>query len=411
MDFDETPAEQEFRAKTVAFLDEFVPQLIKEGEVASDASSLYISDPEAERQYVQRCRDWQQIKYEQGWAGLTWPKEFGGQGLSGIMDGIFKEEEAQRISASGVFSVGIGMTGPTIIAHGTQQQQDVYLPRMLKGEDIWCQLFSEPGAGSDLGGLRTTAVRDGDEWVINGQKVWTSGAHNSNWGILLTRTDPEAVKHRGITYFLVDMNTPGIEIRPLVQITGVAHFNEVFLTDVRIPHENVLGEVNGGWAPIMTTLANERTHIGGGAGRRSAQDLMELARRTGMADDRVTRQQLAKVVTQMELLKYLGYRTRTAASKGEPPGPESSIMKLSVSLLSYEVGNLVLAMCGANGMLAQADGVDGGMWVQDFLSQWGVRIGGGTDNIQRNTISEKVLGLPAEQRVDKGIPFKDIPTG
>jgi len=407
MDFEDTPEENEFRARAVAFLEEFAPEV----SGPDDTSSMYIADPEQEQQYVQRCRDWQRIKYDNNWAGLTWPKEFGGQGISGIMDGIFKEEEAKRISASGVFSVGIGMAGPTIIAHGTQEQQDFFLPRMLKGEDIWCQLFSEPGAGSDLGGLRTTAVRDGDEWVVNGQKVWTSGAQNSDWGILLTRTDTEAVKHRGITYFLVDMQTAGIEIRPLVQITGVAHFNEVFLTDVQIPHANVLGEVNGGWAPIMTTLANERTLIGGGSGRNSTEDLFHLARRTGTAADPVVRQQLAKVVTQMEVLKYLGYRTRTAASRGQVPGPESSIMKLSISLLSYEVGNLVLSMCGPNGMLTDEDGIDSGRWVRDFLSQWGVRIGGGTDNIQRNTISEKVLGLPAEHRIDKGIPFKDIPTG
>lgn len=413
MDFDDSAQEIEFRAKAVAFLEEFVPQMNASDGSSSldDSSSMYISSPEDEQRYVQRCREWQRIKYDHGWAGLTWPKEFGGQGLTGILDGIFKEEEAKRISASGVFSVGIGMTGPTVIAHGTQSQQDHYLPRMLKGEDIWCQLFSEPGAGSDLGGLRTLAVRDGDEWIVNGQKVWTSGAQNSDWGILLTRTDPEAVKHRGITYFLVDMKTPGIDVRPLVQITGVAHFNEVFLTDVRIPHENILGEVNAGWAPIMTTLANERTLIGGGSGRVSAQDLAKLADHMGLADDPVVRQKIAKAATQIEILKYLSYRTRTAAARGEAPGPESSIMKLSISLLSYDVGNLVLDMCGANGMLVGDDGIDGGRWVQDFLSQWGVRIGGGTDNIQRNTIGEKVLGLPSEHRVDKGIPFKDIPAG
>lgn len=405
MDFDDTPQEIEFRARAVAFLEEFVPET---SSGPDDTSSMHISNPQQEQAYVQRCRDWQRIKYDQGWAGLTWPEEYGGQGLSNIMDGIFREEEARRISASGVFSVGIGMAGPTIIAHGTAQQQNFFLPRMLKGADIWCQLFSEPNAGSDLGGLRTTAVRDGDEWVVNGQKVWTSGAQNSDWGILLTRTDSEAVKHRGITYFLVDMRTAGIDIRPLVQITGVAHFNEVFLSDVRIPHENVLGEVNGGWSPIMTTLANERTLIGSGGGRSSADDLADLARRMGKAADPVIRQQIAKVSTQMELLKYLGYRTRTAASKGQPPGPESSIMKLAISLLSHDVGNLAMAMCGPDAMLSS--GVDGGRWVQDFLSQWGIRIGGGTDNIQRNTIAEKVLGLPAEHRVDKGIPFKDIPT-
>ena len=408
MDFDDTPEQAEFRQKAIAFLEEFAPQV---GGYDSASSGGYIADRVEEKAYVQKCRDWQRIKYDNGWAGLTWPKEFGGQGLTGILEGVFKEEEAKRVSATGIFAVSIGMVGPTLIAHGTQEQQEHFLPRMLKGEDCWCQLFSEPGAGSDLGGLRTTAVRDGDEWVINGQKVWTSGAQNSDWGILLTRSDPEAVKHRGITYFLVDMSTPGIEVRPLVQITGVAHFNEVFLTDVRIPHENILGEVHGGWAPIMTTLSHERTLIGGGSSRASMQDLFDLAARFGAADDPLIRQKIVDIGIRTEILKYLGYRSRTAATKGEEPGPESSVTKLSLSLLSHEIGNLVMKLCGPYGTLSSDDGTDEGRWVQDFLGQWGVRIGGGTDNIQRNTIGEKVLGLPPEHRVDKGVPFKDIPTG
>lgn len=408
MDFDDTPEQAEFRQRAIAFLEEFAPQV---GGYDSASSGGYIADRVEEKIYVQKCRDWQRIKYDNGWAGLTWPKEFGGQGLTGILEGVFKEEEAKRVSATGIFAVSIGMVGPTLIAHGTQEQQEHFLPRMLKGEDCWCQLFSEPGAGSDLGGLRTTAVRDGDEWVINGQKVWTSGAQNSDWGILLTRSDPEAVKHRGITYFLVDMTTPGIEVRPLVQITGVAHFNEVFLTDVRIPHENILGEVHGGWVPIMTTLSHERTLIGGGSSRASMQDLFDLAARFGAADDPLIRQKIVDIGIRTEILKYLGYRSRTAATKGEEPGPESSVTKLSLSLLSHEIGNLVMELCGPYGTLSSDDGTDEGRWVQDFLGQWGVRIGGGTDNIQRNTIGEKVLGLPPEHRVDKGIPFKDIPTG
>lgn len=406
MDFDDTPEQAEFRQKAVAFLEEFAPQV---GGYDS-ASSGYIADPDEEKAYVQRCRDWQRIKYDNGWAGLAWPKEFGGQGLTGIMEGVFKEEEAKRVSATGIFAVSMGMVGPTLVVHGTEEQQEHYLHRMLTGEDCWCQLFSEPGAGSDLGGLRTMAVRDGDEWVVNGQKVWTSGAQNSDWGILLTRSDPEAVKHRGITYFLVDMNTPGIEVRPLVQITGVAHFNEVFLTDVRIPHENIVGEVHGGWAPIMTTLSHERTLIGGGGSRASMHDLFALASRFGAADDPLIRQKIANIGIKTEILKYLGYRSRTAAAKGEEPGPESSVTKLALSLLSHEIGNLVMELCGPYGTLSSDDGIDDGRWVHDFLGQWGVRIGGGTDNIQRNTIGEKVLGLPPEHRADKGIPFKDIPT-
>ena len=240
MDFDETPEVGAFRAEARAFLDAHAPAAAADD--VRDEASLFITDHAQENRYVQRCRDWQRVKYEQGWAGITWPKEYGGRSGSGIQDGIFHEEEARHISASGVFAVGIGMAGPTIIAHGTDAQKERYLPPMLRGDEVWCQLFSEPNAGSDLGGLRTTAVRDGDEWIVNGQKVWTSGAHYSDWGILLTRTDPDAPKHRGITYFLVDMRTPGIDVRPLRQITGAAHFNEVFLEDVRIPHENIIGE-------------------------------------------------------------------------------------------------------------------------------------------------------------------------
>ena len=407
MDFDETPEEAAFRAECIDWLDANVPP---DGGGPRDQNATTITDPEVEKAYVARCKAWQRTKYDGGWGSITWPTEYGGKGLSGIHDGIFKDEEAHRVSATGVFAVGIGMTGPTIIAHGTDAQKERYLPAMLKGDEVWCQLFSEPVAGSDLGGLRTTAVRDGDEWVINGQKVWTSGAQFSDWGILLTRTDPDQPKHRGITYFLLDMRTPGIEVRPLVQITGAAHFNEVFLSDVRIPHENILGEVNAGWGPIMTTLANERTAIGGSTGRTGIDQLVKLARDTGCDRDPVIRQELAKAYTRMEVLRYQGYRVRTASSRGEPPGPESSTMKLAISLHSGMMGDLVMAMNGATGMLSGDDAHDKGRWQQEFLGQWSVRIGGGTDNIQRNTIGEKVLGLPPDIRVDKGVAFRDIPS-
>jgi alkylation response protein AidB-like acyl-CoA dehydrogenase len=408
VDFDETPEEGAFRAEARAFLDAHAP--VAAADDVRDEASLFITDHAQEDRYVQKCRDWQRVKYEQGWAGITWPKEYGGRGGSGIQDGIFHEEEARHISASGVFAVGIGMAGPTIIAHGTDAQKERYLPPMLRGDEVWCQLFSEPNAGSDLGGLRTTAVRDGDEWIVNGQKVWTSGAHYSDWGILLTRTDPDAPKHRGITYFVVDMRTPGIDVRPLRQITGAAHFNEVFLEDVRIPHENIIGEINAGWGPMMTTLSNERALIGGGMGRDTFPDFVDLARRTGADRDPVMRQELARCHIRGELMKYLGYRVRTAVAQGKVPGPESSILKLMVSTHLGANGDLVLALCGAGGMLAASDAPDAGRWQMEFLGQWGARIGGGTDDIQRNTIGEKVLGLPPEPRVDKGVPFRDIPT-
>ncbi len=238
------------------------------------------------------------------------------------------------------------MVGPTIIAHGTEEQKAYYLPRMLNGEQIWCQLFSEPGAGSDLAGLATRAERDGDEWVVNGQKVWTSGAHFSDWGILLARTDWDAPKHRGITYFLVDMRTPGIEIRPLRQITGYAHFNEVFLTDVRIPTSNVLGPLNGGWGVTQTTLANERAMIGGGMSGVTFDAIRGLAQDCGRTEDRVIRQELARSYTRFEILKWLGQRARAAAKAGKPTGAESSVMKLAISQRVALDGDLTLALEG-----------------------------------------------------------------
>ncbi len=406
MDFDESPDEAAFRAEARAFLHEHAASFAA-GSVG-DERSIFITDHDVELRYVRRCCDWQAVKYDHGWAGITWPTQYGGRGGSSFQDGIFRTEEAEFISASGVFAVGIGMAGPTLIAHGTDAQKDRFLKPMLRGEEVWCQLFSEPNAGSDLGGLAMSAVRDGDEWVVNGQKVGNSGAHYSDWGILLTRTNVDASKHRGITYFVVDMRTPGIEVRPLRQITGAAHFNEVFFTDVRIPHENIIGQVDAGWGPMMTTLSNERTLIGG-ATRGDFGEVADLARRLGAHRDPVLRQKLARSYTRSAVLKYLGYRVRTATARGQAPGPESSVMKLLVSQHMTGQGDLYMAMLGASGMLAADSAIDGGRWQMEFLGQWSAKIGGGTDEIQRNTIGEKVLALPPEPRVDKNIPFRDIP--
>jgi alkylation response protein AidB-like acyl-CoA dehydrogenase len=272
---------------------------------------------------------------------------------------------------------------------------------------VWCQLFSEPGAGSDLAGLGTRAVRDGDVWVVNGQKVWNSGAQHSDWGILLARSDPEERKHRGITYFLVDMRTAGIDVRPLRQITGVAHFNEVFLTDVAIPAGNVVGPVNGGWGVAATTLANERTLIGTASSGGFA-DVVRLARACCADTSPAARQRLASAYTRVELLRYLGYRVRTALSRGEQPGPESSVLKLAYSEHVAGLGDLVVDLQGAAGTLSGDDARDGGSWQVQFLNQWMSRIGGGTDQVQRNIIAERVLGLPGEIRVDKDVPYREL---
>ena len=250
-------------------------------------------------------------------------------------------------------------------------------------------------------------MRCGDEYVVNGQKVWTSGAHFSDWAILLARTDPDVPKHRGITYFVVDMRTPGIEVRPLRQITGAAHFNEVFLTDVRIPAANVVGTENDGWRVTTTTLMNERTQIGSNSGGSGFDAVLGLARRFGVDQDPHFRGELADAFIRHELLKYLGWRVLTAISQGRPPGPESSVAKLALTRNLALTSDLVMKIQGAAGMLSEADAIDDGRWQQYFLSQWASRIGGGTDQIQRNIIGERVLALPAEPRVDKDLPFRE----
>ena len=407
MDFDDSPEELEYRERVRAFL---VAHAARK-TASSLADSYYAKAPSAaeEHDHVRLCKEWQRVLFDNGWAGIAWPTAYGGRGETARHQGIFNQEQAHYDVQAGIFSVGIGMTGPTLIAHGTEEQKQRYLRPMLRGEEVWCQLFSEPGAGSDLGGLRTTAVRDGDEWIVNGQKVWNSGAHYSDWGILLTRSDPDVPKHRGITYFVVDMRTPGIDVRPLRQITGAAHFNEVFLTDVRIPHENIVGEINAGWGPMMTTLANERTLIGSSQSMVTFEDIVTLAKHMGVAGDPTIRQELIKQLCYAETIKYLGYRTQSAASRGQLPGPESSVIKLAASRRLEHQGNLVMSISGASGMLWQSSAYLGGFWQNQFLGQWMSRIGGGTDQIQRNTIGEKVLRLPPEPRVDKGIPFKDVP--
>jgi alkylation response protein AidB-like acyl-CoA dehydrogenase len=299
------------------------------------------------------------------------------------------------------------MCGPTLIAHGSEEQKHQHLGAMLRGEEVWCQLFSEPDAGSDLAGLKTRAERDGDVFVVNGQKVWTSGAQHSDWAILITRTNPDVPKHKGITYFLVDMRTPGIEVRPLRQITGYAHFNEVFLTDVHIPVTNVVGAVDGGWAVVHTTLANERTLIGGGNQGITVEQVLDLARSMGRDQDPLIRQGLAAFYTRVQLLRFMNLRIQTALSKGRMPGPEAATTKLFVSQHLSATGDLLMAIEGADGMLSGDDAPDHGTWQTTFLNQWMSKLGGGTDNIQRNSLGERVLGLPGEPRTDKDVPFKD----
>jgi alkylation response protein AidB-like acyl-CoA dehydrogenase len=403
MDFDESPEEAAFRKEARGWLDTYA---------GSDQARQVTRVPgEDEAAFVERARPWQALLAEHRWAGVAWPEAYGGRGGTAAEAAIFREEALRYGLPTGAFAVGVQMAGPTIIAHGTEAQKERYLAPLLRGEEVWCQLFSEPGAGSDLAGLSTRAVRDGDEWVVTGQKVWTSGAHYSDFGILLARTDLDAPKHRGITYFLIDMRQPGVDIRPLRQITGASHFSEVFLDGARVPHSAVLGEVNGGWGVTMTTLANERAFMGGHSSGPTLDDLLALAKDLGVSGDPLVRQGLAAAWSRGQITKYLQMRIRTATSHGRPPGPEASVMKLRAAWNMKGNAELALAMQGASGMLAGDAAPELGRWQQHFLSAPSIRIAGGSDEIQRNVMGERVLGLPADPRVDKTVPFRDLPRG
>ena len=398
--------DEEFRAELEAWLAEHTPAAVERGDATA----------------------WQRELVDAGYAMVTWPVGCGGRaGTAGqqqiVADALAGYESLPRPNLS---AIGMSMTAPTILAHGHEEQQRQWLVPLVTGEHQWCQLFSEPGAGSDLAGLTTRAVRDGDEWVVNGQKVWSTFAHLADYGILLARTDADVPKHRGITYFLIDMHQPGVEVRPLRQMTGGAEFNEVFLTDARVPHENVLGTVNGGWAVAMTTLANERSlmgsigsgGMGGRAGGRRRQGapaplhgtkaLIALARERGCADDPVIRQRLADAWVRDQIARYLVMRIQGAASRGRIADAEMSIMKLMAAKQAKRVAELALTIEGPYGALTGDDALERGDWQGRFLSAPSLRIAGGSDQVQRNVIGERTLGLPPEPRVDKDVPFRDV---
>jgi alkylation response protein AidB-like acyl-CoA dehydrogenase len=402
VDFNDTKEEAEFRAKARTFLDKHMKPLAK-GEANNMLAER--DDPDT----IKKAKAWQATKYDNGWAVLTWPKEFGGREATPIQSVIWNQEEGKYRVPPAIFGIGLGMLGPTIMAHGTPDQKSKYIAKMARGEEIWCQLFSEPAAGSDLAGLRTSAVKKGDDWIINGQKIWTTGAHFSKWGMIVTRTDPTVAKHAGLTYFIVDMEAPGIDIRQIKQINGGSGFNEVFFSDVKVPDSNRLGRVGDGWRVALTTLMNERASIGGGGGGMRTEDLIRQARQAELngkpaLEDSAVRQKIADFYIRSAGLKYTGYRTLTALSKGTTPGPESSIGKLVGAPLGQEVSAFAIELQGlAGGALGAAQ--------EAYLGSPGLRIAGGTDEIMRNILAERVLRLPPEPRLDKDTAFRDIPTG
>lgn len=403
MDFDDTPDEAEFRAEARLWLS---ANAVPKGH-PDDFSNGHQNEAMSDADYAARCQAWQRSLWDDGWAGIAWPKQFGGRGGRPMEASIFAQEQGTFGVSSGIFAVAHGMVGPTLMRHGSSEQQQRYLPAMLQGTDIWCQLFSEPEAGSDLANLRTKAVHDPerDEWVVNGQKVWTSQATESTMGILLARTDPDVPKHKGITYFVVDMSTPGIEIRPLRQITGHSHFSEVFLDDVRIPVSNVVGEVNNGWKVAVTTLSNERAAISGSQRGKELDLVIDLVRSRGLADDALIRQRVADCHTRHRVLEFLAYRMQTSLSQGKPVGAEASVMKLFYAEHVRRLAELAVDVQGPSGALDGADALSGGLWQNRMLAALSIKIAGGSNEIQHNVIGERVLGLPRETQHDRDVSF------
>jgi acyl-CoA dehydrogenase len=411
MNFDDTPEEAAFRAEVRAWIDanapkDLQPELATAGFGSGGVKSV---DPMA------ASKAWQKKKAEAGWACLHWPKEYGGRGATPIERVIWGQEEGVYSALSGVFIIGHGMCGPTVMAWASEEQKRRLLPPLASGEEIWCQLFSEPAGGSDLAGLRTKAERDGDDWVINGQKIWTSGAQHSDYGILITRTDPTVPKHKGLTMFFLSMKTPGIEIRPIKQANGQSGFNEVYFTDVRIPDAQRLGPVGGGWQVSLTTLMNERLSIGSGMST-GFPELFDLCCRVetvnGLAvDDPAVRSKLAAWACRQSGLKYTGFRAISALSRGETPGPENSIGKLVAGATMQDIAAFALDLQAEAGVINDPEiSAANARFQAMLLRSPATRVEGGTDEILRNIIAERVLGLPADIRVDKDVPFNQIPT-
>jgi alkylation response protein AidB-like acyl-CoA dehydrogenase len=403
MDFNDTPEEAAFRAEARVFLN-------ANAEPKSRARPVLRLD-DLGSDAVARCKEWQAKKADAGFACITWPKRFGGREASPILQVIYNQEEDNYGVPRGLFEIGLGMCIPTMMAYAKPEQLDRHVRPALRGEEAWCQLFSEPAGGSDLAALRTRAERDGDDWVINGQKIWTSGAHLSDFGIIVVRTDPNVPKHEGLTFFFLDMKSPGVEVRPIHQMSGASHFNEVFFTDVRIPDAQRLGAVGQGWKVSLTTLMNERLAVGE-VHRPDVEDLLELSRRLMLNSNGAVRERIAEWYARTQGLTFTRFRTMTALSRGQTPGPENSIHKLVNASKLQDIASYGLDLMGMAGVVMDEDLAEAyAIFQQALLSSPSARIAGGSDEILRNIIAERVLGLPADIRVDKKVPFNQVPTG
>jgi alkylation response protein AidB-like acyl-CoA dehydrogenase len=405
MDFNDSAEEAAFRTEARTWLAEHAPA----HEIAAGSKMTDVEEAD-------RGRAWMHELFVGGWSGLTFPKELGGRGLTGSEAVIFSEEEGRYNLPKGPFtSIGTGMALPVIAKHGNDEQRTRFIEATLKGDVTWCQLFSEPAAGSDLAALRTKAVRaddDSGDWIINGQKVWSSWAHLTDWGILVVRTDPSVPKHKGLTFFVVDMKTPGIETRPIRQISGASEFNETFLTDVRIPDANRIGAEGDGWACCMTVLMGER--LGSGAHRSGVEPILNYAAATPdgrggtMMDDGAIRQQLAEALAEEQGERFFQARLRTMISKGENPGALAGMVKLAYASRYQKTSGLALELRGLSGIASEPGDTQTGDMQYDYIYSTVMRIAGGADEVLRNQIAERVLGMPGEVRMDKNVPFEQL---
>jgi alkylation response protein AidB-like acyl-CoA dehydrogenase len=398
----ETPEEERFRSKVRAWL---------AGVGLEAVSARAAADPSLEGAMA-RAKSFQSKLFAAGFAGISWPAEFGGQGLTNRHEIIFIQEAARYDTGSGPLAVTLGMCAPTLLAHGTDEQRRRHIPTVLRGDEIWCQLFSEPGAGSDVAGLRTRAIRSADGWVITGQKTWTTWAQFADFAILLARTDPSLPKHRGLTMFLLDMHNPGVAVRELRQMSGGSNFNEVFLDGVELAAEAVIGEVNDGWRTANTTLMNERTFISASwSSANLTPRLVELAQERRLAGDQEIRRRIADVWVRETVLRALSRELLESVAAGRNPGPAGSLGKLGKSELGELVAELESDLLGTDSVAWLPQDSATADVVHDLLHAPGLSIAGGTKEIMRNIIAERILGLPKEPRVDADIPFSDLSEG